>query len=83
MSKPDLRIFEFAIDKACKKPADCVMIGDRLDTDIAPAKKIGMKTIRTTNSLFSLQEPRDPAEIPDYTVSRLAEIPEVLNRIIG
>ncbi|MDE5995928.1 MAG: HAD-IIIA family hydrolase, partial [Eubacterium sp.] len=45
VAKPDLKIFEIALKRADCKPQDAVMIGDRLDNDICPANKIGMKTI--------------------------------------
>src|SRR5918911_145984 len=34
IKKPDLRIFLLALDRAAYKPEDCIMVGDRLDTDI-------------------------------------------------
>ena len=58
-----------------------VMIGDRLDTDIGPANKLGMQTIRYTNSLFRLQEPIDKSEMATHIVDRLSEIPDVLQGI--
>jgi HAD superfamily hydrolase (TIGR01549 family) len=81
MAKPDPRIFHLAIHLAeARSPKDCIMVGDRLDTDILPANLLGMKTIRTTNSLFKLQEPMSGFERPRYTVSSLNEIPYVLKR---
>ncbi len=44
-AKPDLKIFNLALEQAGCKPNDAVMIGDRLDNDIVPAKQIGMKTV--------------------------------------
>jgi HAD superfamily hydrolase (TIGR01549 family) len=81
INKPDLRIFQLAMDRATNNSKDYVMIGDRLDTDISPANKLGMKTIRYTNSLFGLQEPIDESETATYVVSRLSEIPDVLQEI--
>ncbi|MBU1948997.1 MAG: HAD-IA family hydrolase, partial [Candidatus Eisenbacteria bacterium] len=43
--KPDLAIFRWALDRAGCRPEEAVMIGDRVDNDIAPAKRIGMRTI--------------------------------------
>jgi HAD superfamily hydrolase (TIGR01549 family) len=82
LAKPDPGIFQLALDTAAKSAADCMMVGDRLDTDICPAKSLGMTTIRYTNSLFSLQVPARDCEHPDYSVARLAEIPALLERII-
>lgn len=79
--KPDRRIFEAALLSAGKSGPDCVMIGDRLDTDIKPANELGMKTIRITNSLFSQQEPLTDSEHPTLTIKRLGEIPSEIVRI--
>ena len=80
INKPDPRIFQLAMDRA-KNSKHYIMIGDRLDTDISPANKLGMKTIRYTNSLFRLQEPIDESEMATRIVDRLSEIPNVLQRI--
>jgi HAD superfamily hydrolase (TIGR01549 family) len=76
--KPDLEIFHLAMNLAKRSPENCIMIGDRLDTDISPANKLGMKTIRTTNSLFKLQEPMNEFEKPTYVVTNLSEIENIL-----
>ena len=82
LKKPDSKIFELALKQAGYSAKDCIMVGDRLDTDICPANTIGMTTIRTTNSLFALQMPRMACEHPTYTVAHLTEIPRVLESII-
>ena len=76
--KPDLEIFRLAMNLAKTSPENCIMVGDRLDTDISPANKLGMKTIRTTNSLFKLQEPMNEFEKPTYMVANLSEIANIL-----
>jgi HAD superfamily hydrolase (TIGR01662 family) len=76
--KPDLEIFRLAMSLAKRSPENCIMVGDRLDNDIGPANKLGMKTIRTTNSLFRLQEPINEFEKPTYVVSNLSEIANIL-----
>jgi HAD superfamily hydrolase (TIGR01549 family) len=83
INKPDPRIFQLAMNRAANNlNLKCyVMIGDRLDTDIGPANKLGMKTIRYTNSLFRLQEPIDESEMATQVVDRLSEIPDILQQI--
>jgi HAD superfamily hydrolase (TIGR01549 family) len=83
MKKPDPKIFQLAMNLAGHSPEDCIMVGDRLDTDISPANKLGMKTIRVTNSLFTLQEPMNEFEQATYTVGCLNEIPNILEGIIS
>ncbi len=45
LSKPDPRFFIWALEQANCQPQETMMIGDRVDNDIKPAKAIGMKTI--------------------------------------
>jgi HAD superfamily hydrolase (TIGR01549 family) len=82
LKKPDPKIFDLALKQARRNARDCIMIGDRLDTDICPANMLGMTTIRTTNSLFSLQISSKQCEHPTYTVAQLSEIPKIIESII-
>ncbi|MCK5074573.1 MAG: HAD family hydrolase [Bacteriovoracaceae bacterium] len=43
--KPSFEIFQLAVDKFNVKSNECLMIGDGLENDIHPAKKIGMEAI--------------------------------------
>lgn len=61
----------------------CIMIGDRLDIDISPANKLGMKTIRFTDSIFHMQTAKVKHEIPTYNIKKLEEIPNVINHILS
>ena len=42
--KPDAAFYRHALDRAKVAPPECLMIGDRLDNDIAPASALGMAT---------------------------------------
>lgn len=55
-------------------PAECFMVGDRLDTDIAPAKALGMTTVRFRTGRYRHQKPRSPAETPDLEVTDVQEL---------
>ena len=70
-AKPDLRIFRIALDRAHCKPEHSVMIGDRLDNDIAPAHMTGMKTVWVRRGFGGLGKPKTAAEQPDFTVDDL------------
>lgn len=43
--KPDEKLFEYAIDRIGISPEQCAMVGDDLELDIEPAKKLGMFTV--------------------------------------
>ncbi len=75
--KPDIRIFEFALDKANCTPQEACMIGDRLDNDILPAKSLGMKTVWMKQGFGALQKPLSKSEEPDYTINNLTELVKI------
>jgi HAD superfamily hydrolase (TIGR01549 family) len=74
ISKPDPRYFIKILKKCRCKANESIMVGDRIDKDIIPAKMIGMKTIRIKTGIHKNQEPRTFEEIPNITVKRLKEI---------
>ena len=73
-SKPDPRIFRLALEKAGCEPREAVMIGDRPDNDIYPAKQLGMRTIRIRQGWASCQLPRSEEYEADVTVDYLDDI---------
>ena len=80
VAKPDPAIFLLALKKAVCRAEDAVMIGDRLDNDIAPAKALGMRTIRVLQGYGRYCVPTCKAEMPDYSVSSLSEICRILKK---
>lgn len=74
ISKPDLRIFNRALTAAECLPINAVMVGDRLDNDIAPAKKVGMKTVWIKQGLGGLASVVDINQQPDYIIGNLSEL---------
>lgn len=79
--KPHYKIFQKALLDSNSNVDSCIMVGDRLDIDILPANELGMKTIRTMDSLYKIQEPVNKKETPLFTINSLSELPEVLSRI--
>ena len=78
VAKPDLRIFQIALDRANCKPEEAVMVGDRLDNDIIPANKIGMITMWIKQGFGAFSEPNKAIEQPDYTINNLNELLNLL-----
>lgn len=74
VAKPNKEIYLQALTMADCKPENAVMVGDRLDNDIRPAKELGMKTIWIKKGLAVYMKSSCAAEIPDYTVNCLLEI---------
>ncbi len=45
VSKPSVEFFQRVVDVAQVPASDIVYVGDRIDNDVAPAKKFGMRTV--------------------------------------
>ena len=71
LAKPDRKIFELALIQAHCQPFQAVMIGDRLDNDIFPAKQLGMITVWLRQGFGGYQVPQNLQYQPDFTISEL------------
>ena len=77
-SKPDKKIFQKAFELAECAADESIMVGDRLDNDIIPAKELGMKTVWIKNGLAKYQSVQLGENIADYQIHSLSEILQIL-----
>lgn len=76
--KPEERIFRLA-QEAAKGQADAFwMVGDRVDNDIVPAKRLGWKTVRLLSGPHRRYQPKNDAERADHEISCLIELANLL-----
>jgi putative hydrolase of the HAD superfamily len=66
--KPDPRLFLRACEDLGVRPDECVMVGDRVDNDIVPAKWLGMRAVLFRTGRHINQQPRSWRESPDREV---------------
>lgn len=78
VAKPDQRIFEIALKKSGCEPSRSVMIGDRIDNDIVPAKSLGMLTVWIRQGFRQYWRIKNEAEKADHTVNSLRELCGIL-----
>jgi FMN phosphatase YigB (HAD superfamily) len=71
LEKPDPAVFQLAPSQSGCKPSQAVMIGDRLDNDIRPARLLGWKTIRFAQGFARFQSPRDGLDEADLTLANV------------
>jgi HAD superfamily hydrolase (TIGR01549 family) len=83
LSKPNPRAFQAAAEALGVSPAACVMVGDRIDNDIAPAKALGMATILLRSGRHRRQRPRSPAEEPDAIVTDVLELEAAITSLLS
>ena len=74
VAKPDPRIFNIALIRAGCTPEQAIMIGDRIDNDIVPAKQMGMKTVWIRQGVGRYWNIQGDCETPGYEVNNLSEL---------
>ena len=75
IGKPEPGLYLMAIKRLGVKAENCVMIGDRPDTDILGAQNLGMKTALVRTGRFLPGEPLpDNVHQPDWDVTSLAAL---------
>ena len=83
LTKPDPRYFEQIVRAFGVAPETCVMVGDRIDKDVIPAKQLGMKTIRIRTGLHRNQQPRIPFEIPDTELDGMLGLAAAVRKVVN
>lgn len=83
IGKPEPLLYEMAMRRLGASPADCVMVGDRPDTDILGAQRLGMRTALVRTGRFPPGEPLpDGMANPDWDVESLTELDTLLTNSI-
>ena len=72
-----MRIFRIALERADCMPEEAVMVGDRIDNDIIPAKKLGMKTVWIKQGFGKYYKPNSAEDKPDQTINTLNEVTDL------
>ena len=76
-SKPAPDLFLSALDTLGCAPGEVCMVGDRIDNDIRPAKRLGMKTVRLRRGFFRSRAPECEYDIPDADIESIGDLPAV------
>lgn len=74
VAKPNPLIFEKALELAGCQPCDSVMVGDRLDNDIRPAKELGMQTVWIRKGLSKHQPVALGKNVADWIIENLSDL---------
>ncbi len=81
ITKPDPRYYEQLVQAFGINPEQCVMVGDRIDKDVIPAKQLEMKTILIRRGLHENQQPRIPFEVPDAELNRVSGLATTVRKV--
>lgn len=75
--KPDPRIFKIAAERIGEAPGNILFVGDRINMDIRPAIKVGMKAVMKTAYT------NNGKKIPDsaWKINHISELPALIEKI--
>jgi len=79
--KPDVRLFLHACAALDVSPDECIMVGDRVDNDIVPARSLGMRTVLLRSGRHKDQQPRTWEEVPDAEVTDVPGLEAAIERL--
>jgi phosphoglycolate/pyridoxal phosphate phosphatase family enzyme len=74
VGKPSPIILEVALRALGVAAAEAVMVGDRLETDIAMGKRLGLHTILVLSGVTRPDDPRIAALAPDHVLRSIEEL---------
>jgi HAD superfamily hydrolase (TIGR01662 family) len=75
VSKPDPAFFEALLEAAGCTASEAAYVGDRIDRDVGPARKVGMVAVHVRRGPWGYLQDASEADI---RVDSLAELPEAL-----
>ncbi len=81
VGKPDPALFELSVRTAGVAPAEAVMVGDRLDYDVRPAKRVGMRAIWMLRGEAPDEPTMSQLAEADAAIRGLDELPDALARL--
>jgi HAD superfamily hydrolase (TIGR01549 family) len=81
VGKPDPALFDLSVRTAGVAPRSAVMVGDRLDYDIRPAKAVGMRAVWMLRGEAPDEPTLEQLAEADAAIRSLTELPEALDRL--
>ncbi|MDY0406375.1 HAD-IIA family hydrolase [Virgibacillus sp. 179-BFC.A HS] len=79
--KPSKLLAELLIDQMQVTPQSCVVVGDRLNTDIQLGKQAKLQTVWIRAHEEAI--PKETNRQPDFIIKTIKELPDVLAKAVG
>lgn len=81
LEKPDPKIFELALIELGTKADETIHIGNRLDTDVIPAKSLGFKTVWILRGEANPTPSQEDLRVPDIVATDLTNLAEKIAKL--
>jgi len=74
IGKPNIEIMNFALKILDTEPENTLVIGDRIETDVIAAKRVGCKSLIVLTGATTLEEVRKSKVKPDFILKSLSDM---------
>lgn len=78
LGKPSETATAIALDRLGVDPESCLVVGDRLDTDLLLGANVGMTTVLVETGIAGVGDIQESAVEPDFVIDSLGDIGQVL-----
>ncbi|MBX0323056.1 HAD-IIA family hydrolase [Halomicroarcula sp. F13] len=79
LGKPSDVAVEAALERVGCAPEECLVVGDRLDTDVAMGERAGMETVLVRTGVSDDDDVERSEVTPDHVVDSLADVTALLD----
>jgi ribonucleotide monophosphatase NagD (HAD superfamily) len=76
--KPSKVMMEVALDRLGVEPEECIMVGDRIETDIRMGKDAGMYTAVVLTGVTTYKQVENTKSKPDFILSTIDALFSIL-----
>jgi 4-nitrophenyl phosphatase len=83
IGKPQTAIFETALKRFNERPENALMVGDRLETDILGASRLGIQTVAVLTGVTSQEEITNHEIKPDHIFDSISDFHKRLKEDFG
>ena len=84
VGKPSPRMFEAALERLGLLAADCLVVGDRLETDVLMGRRAGSRTAFVLTGVSRRGDLQAHPDLqPDYVLHSIRDLPALLSRDQG
>ncbi len=85
IGKPELHMIDQMASRMHFAPADCIVVGDRLDTDIVSGNRFGAHTVCVLTGISTREEAESAAGDlkPEFIIDDLGGFREIIERLWG
>ncbi len=81
LAKPLPLFFRIILDALDVRPQEAVMVGDRLDHDVFPARLLGLHTVRVLLGPYQWQTPLTPYHAAHLCIGDLSQLPRAVRQM--